>query len=243
MRAVICRNHRRFDWTHADGADPTSADAVQKAAGRCRRRAGPGRRCLVRVFVSRRLGQGKFRAIEPVPQGLAALRSDASRMGQPDHRAGGRAGVPRRDRHRRQDRDRRGPIDAGVLALCRPRHQTAGPARRQRHPGTAAVRDRSRRHRAGAERFHRRHDRPEQGAVGARSRADAGQPRQGPVRGQGRSAEGLPAEPGHADPGPERSALVADGAGSGAQQAAHPWPDRRGDLGLSGKGPHRSRIP
>ena len=55
-----------------------------------------------------------------------------------------------------------------------------------------------------------------------------GQARQGPVRGQGRSAEGLSAEPGHPDPGAERSALVADGAGSGAQQTAHSRPDRRG---------------
>ena len=69
----------------------------------------------------------------------------------------------------------------------------------------------------------------EQGEVGARSGADPGQARQGPVRGQGRSAEGLSAGPGHPDPGAERFALVADGAGSGAQQAAHPRPDRRGD--------------
>ena len=102
-------------------------------------------------------------------------------------------------------------------------------AGRQRHAGPAAVRDRGRRHRAGAERFHRRHDRAEQGQVGARSGAAAGQARQGSVRGQGGSAEGLSAEPGDADPGAERSALVADRAGSGAQQAADSRPDRRGD--------------
>ena len=43
--------------------------------------------------------------------------------------------------------------------------------------GPAAVRDRSRRHRAGAERFHRRHDRAEQGAsrrsISRRSRTSA----------------------------------------------------------------------
>ena len=99
---------------------------------------------------------------------------------------------------------------------------------RQRHPGTAAVRDRSRRHRAGAERFHLGHDRPEQGEVGARSGADPGHARQGSVRGQGRSAEGLSADPGQPGPGAERSALVADGAGGGAQQIANPWAHRRG---------------
>ena len=149
-------------------------------------------------------------------------------MGQPDHRARRRANLPGRDRDRRQGRGRRGPFDAGVFALCGPRHETDGPAGRQRHPGTAAVRDRSRRHRAGAERFHLGHDRLEQGEVGARSGADPGYARQGSVRGQGRSAEGLPADPGQPGPGAERSALVADGAGGGAQQIANPWAHRRG---------------
>ena len=90
--------------------------------------------------------------------------------------------------------------------------KTAGAARRQRRQGPAAVRDRGSRHRAGAERLHRRDDEPEQGAIGARSRADPGQARQGPVRGQGGAAEGLSAEPGQPDPGAERPALGANGA-------------------------------
>ena len=173
-------------------------------------------------------------------KGLQRYTPTAGRMGQPDHPARHREGVPGRICHRRQDRDRRGSLDAGVLALYRPGHQIAGAAGRQRHQGPAAVRDRSRRHRAGAERLHRRDDRHEQGAVGARSRQDPGHARQGPVRRQGRSAEGLPAEPGDADPGPERSALLADGAGSvhatSCAFSASPTTTSR----PSGKRPHQS---
>ena len=79
----------------------------------------------------------------------------------------------------------------------------------QRRQGPAAVRDRGRRQRSGAKRFHRRDGRHEQGEVRARSGAAAGHARQGPVRGQGRSAERLPAEPGDANPGRKRHALVA----------------------------------
>jgi len=59
------------------------------------------------------------------------------------------------------------------FALRGPRYQTVGATGRQRHATSAAVRDRSRRYGAGAERFHRRHDRFEQGPVSTRSRAIA----------------------------------------------------------------------
>ena len=64
----------------------------------------------------------------------------------------------------------------------------------------------------------------------------AGQARQGPVRRQGRSAEGLSAEPGDADPGAKRYALLANGDGSGAQQIADPRLHRRGHRDLPEKG-------
>jgi len=64
----------------------------------------------------------------------------------------------------------------------------------------------------------RRVEQAKSALISRRSRTRA----QGSVRGQGRSAEGLPADPGQLDPGAERSALVADGAGGGAQQIANP---------------------
>jgi multidrug efflux pump subunit AcrA (membrane-fusion protein) len=74
--------------------------------------------------------------------------------------------------------------------------------------------------------------------VGARSRAAAIQARQGPVRGQGGSAQGLSAGRGNPDPGAERPALDGNRTGGVAQQIAYPWVQRRGDLYLSGKRPH-----
>ena len=105
--------------------------------------------------------------------------------------------------------------------------------------GQPLVRDRSGRHRAGPERFHLSHDRPQQGTIGARSRAVAGHPRQGSVRRQGGPAQGLSAVPGHADPGAERSALVANRAGGRPQQAENSRPERRGHCGVPAEGTHR----
>ena len=177
---------------------------------------------LVRIYASWQGAAALFRPLEPVPQGIGSLHANAGRMGEPDRPAGSRTRLPGRARHRRQDRGRRGSLDAGVLALYRPRHPADGEAGRPGHKRPAAVRDRSLRYRAGAERFHHGDDRPQQGEVRARSGAIAGHPRQGSVRGQGGAAEGLSAVAGHADPGAKRHALVADGAGSRAQQAANP---------------------
>ena len=217
---------------YRDLATATTLAGAALAAARWRGR--------LRLYAIQRASARAFRSLEPVAQGPAPLHADAGRMGEPDHPARDRRAVPGRACHRRQDRDRRGSLDAGVLALCRPGHQAAGAAGRQRRQGPAAVRDRSRRHRAGAERFHRGDDRDEQGEVRARSRRDPGQARQGSVRGQGGAAEGLSAEPGQPDPGAERHALVADGAGGVAQQAADPRLQRGRHRNVPRQGPHQS---
>ena len=144
---------------------------------------------------------------------LARYTPTPAEWASADHPARDRKAVPRRARHRRQDRHRRGSLDAGVLALCRPRHQASGAPGRWRHQGPAAVHHRSRRHRAGAERLHHGDDRDEQGKVRARPCRDPEQARQRSVRGQGGAAEGCSAGCGQSGPGAKRPALVADGAG------------------------------
>ena len=177
----------------------------RETAGRRRGPAGACRGCLVRLYAYRQATPGHSEVSSQSRKGLQRYTPTAAEWASLTIEPVTEQTFRAEHRHRRQDRGRRGSLDAGVFALCRPGHQAAGAAGRQRHARPAAVRDRSRRHGAGAERFHRRHDRVEQGQVGARSRAVAGQARQGSVRGQGRSAEGLSADPGNPDPGAERS--------------------------------------
>ena len=72
--------------------------------------------------------------------------------------------IPHRALHRGQNLDQRRPVDAGVPALRRPRHQADRQARGQRTGRPAAVLHRSDRHGAGAERFPRRACADQQGA-------------------------------------------------------------------------------
>ena len=145
------------------------------------------------------------------------------------------AGVPHRARDRRQDRGRRGSLDADLLALCGTRDQAAGQARRQRH-GAASRCSPSK-----PPTWCRRRtisSPPSRALNKARSQLNLAQivekRNKDLYEGKAVAAQGLAAGASRPDRGAERPALGRDRARGGAQPAAHPRQDRRRDRRVPG---------
>src|SRR5262249_25087602 len=94
------------------------------------------------------------RGFEPGSSGRLALLSDPEAMDQFDDHASQFGRVPFRTPDRRKNQRRRGPRNAGVLALLGAGDQAAGQARRCGESGATPFYRRSARYGAGAERFH-----------------------------------------------------------------------------------------
>ena len=201
--------------------------------------AGAGRFVARHRWRHRRLGgqaaarrqSGGFRHgnLEPIEADAGTILSYRRPVGDTDGGTRPAKSVSLRARDGRQDRRRRRSLDADLLALCGPGHEAVRQARRHRNAGPDAVHGRSDRHGAGAERFHHRLDRVEQGPLDAQSRPDQRQAAAPAVRRQGGSAQGSPAGPGHARLRRKRRALGRSRAGSRAQPVAHSRQDRPGD--------------
>src|SRR5215216_807118 len=84
---------------HAKRIYQAIAKAYPETTGRRRGVAGAGRCCRLRLCAYFRGKAWALGNLEPIAQGPHALFADAGRMGQPEHSARGRKGLPRRARN------------------------------------------------------------------------------------------------------------------------------------------------
>jgi hypothetical protein len=131
-------------------------------------------------------------------------------------------------------------VNGTACAISEPTMKAARTTWRQRQAGPAAVRDRSGRHRAGAERFHRGHDRHEQGQVGARPRGHTVQAGEGPVRRARPSRSSTTSRPRQTWSRRRMTCALRRPRSRPHARSCHPRLHRRGDLRLSRQEHHQA---